>query len=136
MRKYQGFTLIEVMIVVAIVAILAAIALPSYQNYITKSKIKEAQANLVGLALSAESGYQRQLSYPIASLTTTSDVKAKFTTWSPSSDSFSYEYTSAGATYTITAKGADAKLTGCTLTLTDAGVKGISGCGSVTAWLN
>lgn len=136
MNNTKGFTLIEVMIVVAIVAILAAIALPSYENYITKSKIKEAQSNLIGLSLSAESGYQRQLSYPVATLTSTSAVKGQFTTWSPSSASFTYEYTSAGASYTITAKGADSKLSGCTLTLTDTGTKGISGCGSVTTWLN
>jgi type IV pilus assembly protein PilA len=43
-RKKQGFTLVELMIVVAIVAILAALALPAYQDYVVRARVAEAAA--------------------------------------------------------------------------------------------
>lgn len=52
--KHAGFTLIELMVVVAVVAILAAIAIPSYQEQVRKSRRGQVQADLVELAQRAE----------------------------------------------------------------------------------
>jgi type IV pilus assembly protein PilE len=53
-RKMGGFTLIELMIVVAIIAILAAIAYPSYTEYVRKSRRAQAKADLMELTQQAE----------------------------------------------------------------------------------
>lgn len=57
-KKTAGFTLIEVMIVVIIVGILAAVALPSYRNYIRQGKVQEATSNLATLRIRWEQYYQ------------------------------------------------------------------------------
>ena len=63
MRSATGFTLIEVMITVAIIAILAAVAIPSYTDYITRSKIQEATTSLLAMRTKLEQFYQDQRTF-------------------------------------------------------------------------
>lgn len=66
MRSYKnqkGFTLIELMIVVAIVGIMAAIAYPSYTEHVRKTKRSDGQGALMGLAAAMERHYASNNSY-------------------------------------------------------------------------
>ncbi|MCW0422248.1 MULTISPECIES: pilin [Xanthomonas] len=60
MKKQQGFTLIELMIVVAIIAILAAIAIPQYQNYLARAQFSEAMTLTDGLKTQVAEYYASQ----------------------------------------------------------------------------
>lgn len=62
-KRDQGFTLIELMIVVAIIGILAAIAIPAFQNYQLRAKRSEAYANLVSIARASESYFTANGTY-------------------------------------------------------------------------
>lgn len=61
--RTKGFTLIELMIVVVIIAILASIAMPSYKDYVLRGKIAEAQGQLASLQVRMEQYYQDNRSY-------------------------------------------------------------------------
>jgi len=62
-RRTSGFTLIEVMITVAIVAILASVALPSYRAYVRRGQLQEGFSQMSGFQLKMEQHYQDNRSY-------------------------------------------------------------------------
>ena len=63
MKRSRGFTLIELMIAVAIVAILAAIAIPSYTEYVRRGRVTEAFAALSGMRVKMEQYFQDNRTY-------------------------------------------------------------------------
>jgi type IV pilus assembly protein PilE len=63
MKHKLGFTLIELMVVVAIIAILAAIAVPQYSDYVLRGKLTEATSNLGRLRVGAEQWFQDNRTY-------------------------------------------------------------------------
>jgi type IV pilus assembly protein PilE len=71
MKTSRGFTLIELMIVVAIVAILSAIALPAYNQYVTRSKLTDAFSGLSSMSVALQQYYQDNRTYVGAPICTT-----------------------------------------------------------------
>lgn len=125
-RQSVGFTLIEVMIVVAVVAILASIALPSYNDYIRRGQIPEAFNSLSDYRTKMEQYYQDNRNYGSSTVcaTNTTDTwknfaAGKYFTFSCATNTQAGDTTQ--QSYTITATGSAGHATGHTYTINQNG---------------
>ena len=96
----KGFTLIELMIVVAIIGILASIAIPQYSDYIKRGKAAEATSNLATLRIKMEQCFQDNRTYDIAACTAFCTTTAGNFTYacSPASTATTYKIVASGVT--------------------------------------
>lgn len=120
MRIARGFTLLELMIAVAIVAILAAIALPSYSEYVQRSRITEAISALSSMQVKLEQFFQDHRSY---------DGACQANTVAPppaNTNTFTYACALTPTTYTVTATGAG-PMTGFVYTVNQANTRATTG---------
>ena len=123
-RRQQGFTLIEVMIVVAIVGILSAIAYPSYTEYIRRGHRADARAGLLQAQQYLERASTATGVYPTTlptALTWSGDTTKRYDI------AFQAGNTNAAYTLTATPKGAQAGDKCGTYTLSNTGVRGAAG---------
>ena len=110
MNKQSGFTLIEMMITVAIVGILAAVAVPQYQDFVTRGQLVEAHAGLGAFRVQMEQFYQDNRNYGGGGCGITTAPPYKYFT-------HTCVTTAAGQGYTATATGSSGRVTGFTFSI-------------------
>lgn len=148
-NKNQGFTLIELMIVVAIIGILSAIAYPNYTRYVQESKRTDATVAIMSAAQSQEKYYSQNLKYAFSradlgiSASSENDLYTITISGTESDGTTACTATSTSCTsYTITATAKSGTSqyhdTDCRkMTYTNIGVKGAedaSGTASTVCW--
>lgn len=140
MRKHAGFTLLELMVVIVIVAILAAIGYPSYTDYIRRGKIVEAISTLADTRTKMEQFFLDNRTYLGANA---ANMPCDPAVLNAGKKQFNYTCTNLGiGTYTMTAAGVGTEGMGAfTYTITEQNVRsstvtGLSGwSGSATCWV-
>ncbi len=134
-RKQGGFTLIEVMIVVTIIAILAAVAIPSYTDYVTRGRVVEATAGLGDARTKMEQYFQDNRTYPTGCVISPAAPGATQVQLS-SLQNFDLACGNLGAnTYTVTATG-KSSMAGFTYTIDQQNTRTstFSGVGNSKGW--
>lgn len=132
-KNNSGFTLIELMIVVAIVAVLAAIAIPSYSSYVMRGKRAEGRAYLMNAAALLERYYSDNNVYATAANTMPGTVATAAGATSESGYyTGSMTVSTPFQTYTITATSNFTDADCGNLTLTHDGTRGKTGPSSVS----
>jgi type IV pilus assembly protein PilE len=139
MRKQSGVTLIELMVVVLIVGILAAIAMPSYNSYIRKSRRADAKVALTSLAQQYERCYTRYNKYTNANCAVVLPSTTARGTYTIDADPAGVPtpgITDQSFALKATPVGDQVKDTTCgAFTLSQAGVRGVTGpLGTANCW--